>query len=282
MTDPRRHAREAKTRAGTSSGVTPTRVPIWPTIAAPLSVAVVLLLLWETAVRLLDVPIYLVPAPSVIGRTLLADWPLLSASLWFTLGITALALLTATVLGVALAFLFVQSRLIELSLFPYAVLLQVTPIVAIAPLIVIWVDNSMVALTVCATIVALFPIISNTVFGLRSIDPGLRDLFALHHASRWQLLWRLRVPSALPAFFGGLRIATGLALIGAVVAEFVAGTGGTQGGLAYQILQAGLQLNIPRLFAALFLITASGVVLFAAMTLAGRLALKRWHDSERD
>lgn len=254
----------------------------WPAIVAPLMVAVVLLLLWEVVVRVFKVPVFLVPAPSVIWTTLLADWPLLAASLWFTLGITALALLAATVLGVTLAFMFVQNRLIELSLFPYAVLLQVTPIVAIAPLIVIWVDNSLIALTLCATIVALFPIISNTVFGLRSIDPGLRDLFALHHASRWQVLWRLRVPSALPAFFSGLRIATGLALIGAVVAEFVAGTGGTQGGLAYQILQAGLQLNIPRLFAALFLITASGVVLFALMTLIGKLALKRWHDSARD
>jgi len=254
----------------------------WPAIVAPLMVAVVLLLLWEGAVRVFKVPVFLIPAPSVIWTTLLADWPLLAASLWFTLGITALALLAATVLGVTLAFLFVQNRLIELSLFPYAVLLQVTPIVAIAPLIVIWVDNSLIALTLCATIVALFPIISNTVFGLRSIDPGLRDLFALHHASRWQVLWRLRVPSALPAFFSGLRIATGLALIGAVVAEFVAGTGGTQGGLAYQILQAGLQLNIPRLFSALFLITASGVVLFALMTLIGKLALKRWHDSARD
>ena len=254
----------------------------WPAIVAPLMVAVALLLLWEGAVRVFEVPVFLVPAPSVIWTTLLADWPLLAASLWFTLGITALALLAATVLGVTLAFLFVQNRLIELSLFPYAVLLQVTPIVAIAPLIVIWVDNSLIALTLCATIVALFPIISNTVFGLRSIDPGLRDLFALHHASRWQVLWRLRVPSALPAFFSGLRIATGLALIGAVVAEFVAGTGGTQGGLAYQILQAGLQLNIPRLFAALFLITASGVVLFALMTLISKLALKRWHDSARD
>lgn len=278
MTGARRDSAERAAR--TPSGAS--RHAVWPTIVAPLAVAVLLLLLWEAAVRRFDVPVFLVPAPSVIWHTLIEDWSLLSASLWFTLGITALALLAATTLGVGLAFLFVQSRLIELSLFPYAVLLQVTPIVAIAPLIVIWVDNSLLALTVCATIVALFPIISNTVFGLRSIDPGLRDLFALHHASRWQVLWRLRVPSALPAFFSGLRIATGLALIGAVVAEFVAGTGGTQGGLAYQILQAGLQLNIPRLFAALFLITASGVVLFAAMTLAGRLALKRWHDSERD
>jgi NitT/TauT family transport system permease protein len=277
MSDVRHH--RAPVIAGRAS---PTAASSWPTVVAPLVVAAFLLTLWEGAVRCFDVPVFLVPAPSVIWHTLLADWPLLSASLWFTLGITALALVAATVLGVALACVFVQSRLIELSLFPYAVLLQVTPIVAIAPLIVIWVDNTLAALTLCATIVALFPIISNTVFGLRSIDPGLRDLFALHHASRWQLLWRLRVPSALPAFFSGLRIATGLALIGAVVAEFVAGTGGTQGGLAYQILQAGLQLNIPRLFAALFLITASGVVLFAAMTLVGRLALKRWHDSERD
>jgi len=285
------NATGTESRAETRSGVTSRVVAentarigaaAWPAIVAPLMVAVVLLLLWEVVVRVFKVPVFLVPAPSVIWTTLLADWPLLAASLWFTLGITALALLAATVLGVTLAFLFVQNRLIELSLFPYAVLLQVTPIVAIAPLIVIWVDNSLIALTLCATIVALFPIISNTVFGLRSIDPGLRDLFALHHASRWQVLWRLRVPSALPAFFSGLRIATGLALIGAVVAEFVAGTGGTQGGLAYQILQAGLQLNIPRLFAALFLITASGVVLFALMTLIGKLALKRWHDSARD
>ena len=285
------NATGTESRAETRSGVTSRVVAentarigaaAWPAIVAPLMVAVVLLLLWEVVVRVFKVPVFLVPAPSVIWTTLLADWPLLAASLWFTLGITALALLAATVLGVTLAFLFVQNRLIELSLFPYAVLLQVTPIVAIAPLIVIWVDNSLIALTLCATIVALFPIISNTVFGLRSIDPGLRDLFALHHASRWQVLWRLRVPSALSAFFSGLRIATGLALIGAVVAEFVAGTGGTQGGLAYQILQAGLQLNIPRLFSALFLITASGVVLFALMTLIGKLALKRWHDSARD
>jgi NitT/TauT family transport system permease protein len=158
------------------------------------------------------------------------------------------------------------------------VLLQVTPIVAVAPLIIIWVKHTLVALTLCATIVAIFPIISNTVLGLRSIDPGLLDFFRLKRASRWQILWRLRLPSALPAFFGGLRIACGLALIGAVVAEFVAGTGGSQTGLAYQILQAGYQINIPRLFAALLLITVAGVVLFAAMTLLSRVVLRGWHE----
>ncbi|MDX3907059.1 MAG: ABC transporter permease [Pigmentiphaga sp.] len=247
-------------------------------LGAPVLVALLLIALWQGLVRFFDVPVYLVPSPVDVAHTLVRDWDLLSGSLWVTLEITGLALLAATVAGVLLAFLFVQSRVIEASLFPYAVLLQVTPIVAIAPLIIIWVKNTLAALTLCATIVAIFPIISNTVLGLRSIDPGLLDFFRLKRATRWQILWRLRLPSALPAFFGGLRIACGLALIGAVVAEFVAGTGGSQTGLAYQILQAGYQINIPRLFAALFLITVAGVVLFAAMTLLSRLALSRWHE----
>jgi NitT/TauT family transport system permease protein len=197
-----------------------------------------------------------------------------------TAGIALKALAAAVVLGVAIALLFVQSRAIEISLFPYAVLLQVTPIVAIAPLVIIWVRDTGLALVVCATVVAIFPVISNTTLGLRSVDPGLADLFRLHRASRWQVLTRLRIPSALPYFFGGLRIASGLALIGAVVAEFVAGTGGAGAGLAYQILLAGIQLNVPRLFAALVLIAAAGVVLFALTMLLSRLALARWHESE--
>lgn len=250
----------------------------WLRLGAPVVVALIVIGLWQALVRAFDVPIYLVPAPTDVARALARDWDLLSGSLWVTLEITGLALLAATVLGVLLAFLFVQSRVIEASLFPYAVLLQVTPIVAVAPLIIIWVKHTLVALTLCATIVAIFPIISNTVLGLRSIDPGLLDFFRLKRASRWQILWRLRLPSALPAFFGGLRIACGLALIGAVVAEFVAGTGGSQTGLAYQILQAGYQINIPRLFAALLLITVAGVVLFAAMTLLSRVVLRGWHE----
>ena len=179
-----------------------------------------------------------------------------------------------------IAFTFVQSRLIETALFPYAVLLQVTPIVAIAPLIIIWFKDPTLSLVICATIVALFPVISNTTLGLRSINPGLMSYFKLNRATRWQTLVRLRIPSALPYFFGGLRIASGLALIGAVVAEFVAGTGGTGTGLAYQILQAGYQLNIPRMFAALVLITLTGVLLFAAMALLSKWALGGWHESE--
>ena len=247
---------------------------------APIAVGVVLLSLWQIVVTAYDVPSYLVPSPALVARTLAQDWPLLSAALLFTLQITLLALAAAVALGVASAFLFVQSRVIEASLFPYAVLLQVTPIVAIAPLIIIWVSDTRVALVLCATIVALFPMVANTTLGLRSVDPGLLDLFRLHRATRWQTLVRLRAPSALPYFFAGLRVSAGLALIGAVVAEFVAGTGGTASGLAYQILLSGLQLNIPRLFAALFLIAVTGIVLSMLTALAAWLSLRRWHESE--
>jgi NitT/TauT family transport system permease protein len=254
--------------------------PRWVRLAAPALVAALVLGCWQLAVTWHDVPVWLVPSPAVVARTLVADRALLLDSLAVTLGIALLALAAAVVLGVALALAFVQSRAIEISLFPYAVLLQVTPIVAIAPLIIIWVKDTRLALIVCATVVAIFPVISNTTLGLRSVDPGLADLFALNRASRWQVLTRLRIPSALPYFFGGLRIASGLALIGAVVAEFVAGTGGAGAGLAYQILLAGIQLNVPRLFAALALIAAAGIGLFALTTLASRLALARWHESE--
>ncbi len=252
----------------------------WLRFLAPVAVGATFLLLWHALVVLNDVPAYIVPSPVLVFRTLVHDWGLLSGSLVVTLQVTGAALLAAVVLGVGLSVLFVQNRIIEASLLPYAVILQVTPLVAIAPLIIIWVDNPRTALVICATVASIFPVITNTTIGLRSVDPGLLDLFRMHNASRVQTLLRLRIPSAAPYFFAGLRVAAALALIGAVVAEFVAGTGGTRSGLAYQILQAGLQLNIPRLFAALILITASGIALFLAVSLLARLVLRRWHESE--
>ncbi len=258
----------------------PGRLDLALRIVMPAVIAAAALAAWEALVRLYEVPAYLVPAPSVVARTLVADWSILGPSLLVTLRTTLAAFAIAVVVGTLTAFLFVQSRWIELALFPYAVLLQVTPIVAIAPLIIIWVKDIQTALVVCAAIVAVFPVISNTTLGLRSVDPGLAALFRMYRASRLQQLVRLRIPSAAPYFFGGLRIASGLALIGAAVAEFVAGTGGHAGGLAYQILQAGYQLNIPRLFAALLLVTLAGIALFAAMVWISKLALAHWHESE--
>lgn len=261
------------------------RLPLWQNgrfrqIVIPVFIAILLLTGWQYSVTIWHIPQYIFPSPWIVAKTLVDDWSLLGHSLLFTLKITLLSFLLAIVIGIIVAFLFVQSRTIETAFFPYAVLLQVTPIVAIAPLLIILIHNTTLALVVCATIVALFPIISNTTLGLRSVSPNLLDYFQLCQANRWQILWRLRVPSALPYFFAALRIASGLALIGAVVSEFVAGTGGANTGLAYQILQAGYQLNIPRMFAALTLISVTGVALFISMSLLTRLVIGRWHESQ--
>lgn len=251
----------------------------WPRILAPLLMATLLLGGWEIAVRHLGLPPYVLPGPVAIGGALAADLPTLASALAVTLRVTALALVAAVTTGVGLSLLFSGSRLMEMTFLPLAVMLQVTPIVAIAPLIIIWVDNVQAALLICAWIVAFFPILSNTTAGLNGTDRNLADLFRLYGASRWQTLWQLRLPWAMPFFLAGLRISGGLSLIGAVVAEFVAGAGGTGSGLAYRILEAGYQLQIPRMFAALALISLAGVVIFLALSLVSHLALRRWHES---
>lgn len=252
---------------------------IWPDIIAPLAVGALALGAWQLLVVLKGIPPYVLPGPALIGQTLLADWPTLAGSLLVTLEITLAALFAAVVVGVALAVLFAQSRWLERALFPYAVVLQVTPVVAIAPLIIIWADNVSLSLLICAWIVAFFPILSNTILGLNSADHNLVSLFQLYRAGRWQTLLHLRLPAALPYFLAGLKVSGGLALIGAVVAEFVAGTGGSASGLAYRILESGFQLRIPRMFAALFLISATGVVIFLTTSLLAHLLLRRWHES---
>jgi NitT/TauT family transport system permease protein len=248
-------------------------------VAAPLLVGVVLLALWEVVVRVEQVPVYILPGPVAIGKSLWIDGPSLFGSLLVTLRITLAALAAAAVLGGAIALLFSLSRLLEISLFPYAVILQVTPIVAIAPLIIIWVQQPFLALLVCAWIVAFFPIVANTTVGLNSADRNLLALFRLYGASPAQTLRYLRLPTALPYFLAGLRISGGLALIGAVVAEFVAGTGGTETGLAFRILEAGYRLAIPRLFAALFLLSMTGIAIYLVIDFISRLLLRHWHES---
>jgi len=254
-------------------------IPTWQRILAPLVIGVVVLGLWEFVVWQAGVPYYILPGPWQIFRTLITDWGTLSGSLLITLQITGLALLAAVVLGIALSVLFTQSKWLEMSLFPYAVILQVTPIVAIAPLIIIWVNDTLVSLLICAWIVAFFPILSNTILGLNSADHNLINLFQLYGANRWQTLRYLRLPAALPYFLGGLRISGGLALIGAVVAEFVAGSGGTASGLAFRIPEAGYQLKIPRMFAALVMVSGAGIVIFLVLSLISHLLLRRWHES---
>jgi NitT/TauT family transport system permease protein len=251
----------------------------WSGLAAPFVVGLLMLAAWEAVVRINGIPPYILPGPLLVTETLWRDGPSLLGSLWVTLRITLAALAAAVLLGGALAVLFAQSRWLERSFFPYAVILQVTPIVSIAPLIIIWVNDAFLALLVCAWIVAFFPIVANTTLGLNSTDRNLVALMRLYGASRWQVLRYVRLPSALPFFLGGVRISGGLALIGAVVAEFVAGTGGAETGLASRILEAGYRLQIPRLFAALLLLALVGIAIFAALSWLSRLCLARWHES---
>jgi NitT/TauT family transport system permease protein len=257
-----------------------------PDILAPIIVGLLMLALWEIGVRLTNTPPYILPGPILVLQTLVREWGTLFPSLLITMKITLFAFLAAVVSGLLVSVLFTQSKWIERSFFPYAVILQTTPIVAIAPLIILWVRqlvpgtaSTFVSLVICAWLVAFFPILSNTTLGLNSADHNLINLFQLYRASRWQTLRYLRLPSALPYFLGGLRISGGLALIGAVVAEFVAGTGGTSSGLAYQILISSFNLQIPRMFAALLLTTVLGILIFVLLTMLSDRLLRHWHES---
>jgi NitT/TauT family transport system permease protein len=247
-------------------------------IALPLAVFVLVLLAWNAAISLWTIPPYVLPTPGLVLRTVVTDWPVLSQSLLVTLTTTFEGFLLAAIGGVGLAVLFNQSRFIEYSLYPYAVILQVTPVIAIAPLLLIYLEQP-TAVLVCAWIVAFFPVLANATLGLKSVDRNLSDLFALYGASRSEVLWNLELPSALPYMLGGLRIAGGLSLVGAVAAEIAAGSAGAGSGLAFRIIESEYRLNIPRMFAALLLLSITGLVIFYLLALINHLALRHWHES---
>jgi len=247
-------------------------------IALPIVVLVLVLAIWEAAVRLGHIPPYVLPGPVLVWQTLVSDWALLGQSLLVTLTTTVEGFLLAAAGGVGLAVLFNQFRVVEYSLYPYAVILQVTPVIAIAPLLLVYLQQP-TAVLVCAWIVAFFPVLANTTLGLNSVDRNLDELFALYGATRLEVLWNLKLPSALPYMLGGLRIAGGLSLVGAVAAEIAAGSAGAGSGLAYRISESQYRLNIPRMFAALLLLSVTGIVIFYALALVNHLALRRWHES---
>jgi NitT/TauT family transport system permease protein len=247
-------------------------------ILLPVLVLAIGVAAWELVVRANEIPPYVLPGPGAVFRTLFNDWPLLSRSLLTTLQTTLEGFVAAAVGGIVLALLFNQSKWLEYSLFPYAVILQVTPVIAIAPLLLIYLPQQ-TAVIVCAWIVGFFPVLSNTTLGLNSVDRNLAGLFQLYGASRLQTLRYLKLPAALPFILGGLRIAGGLSLIGAVVAEIAAGSAGAGSGLAYRIAESGYRLNIPRMFAALLLLSVAGIVIYGLLALTSYLVLRRWHES---
>ncbi|HVU22194.1 MAG TPA: ABC transporter permease [Rhizomicrobium sp.] len=246
----------------------------------PVALGIAALLLWEWSVQHYQIAVFVLPAPSAIWTALVENFSSLMASFWVTLTVTWIAYAIALVGGLLLAIIFSQSRTVESMLLPYAIILQVTPVISIAPLILIWVGFEHVerAAVIIALIVAFFPILSNATLGLRSVDPGLRDLFRLYGASRLQVLWKLQLPSAMPFILAGMKISGGLALVGAVVAEFSAGSG-TATGLAWRITEAGNRLEIPKMFAALALLSAVGIVNFYALSVLEWALLHRWHES---
>jgi NitT/TauT family transport system permease protein len=263
-----------------SMNITPARPSNVRDVIAPLAVFALALAAWEAFVRWMQIPTYVLPAPSVIAVKLVEDRELLFSSLLVTLSVTLQSLLLATVCGVALALVLAHSKWLERALLPFAIVLQVTPIIAIAPLLLVYLAPSK-AVLVCAFLVAFFPILSNTSLGLASVDHALIDLFDLYRASAWRRLIYLRLPAALPQFLTGLRIGGGLALIGAIVAELAAGAAGQGTGLAFRIVEAGFRLDIARMFAALTLISAAGLAIYATLALLTHLLLRRWHESAR-
>lgn len=249
-------------------------------VFAPAALGLLVLAGWEWAVRFFGIQPFVLPAPSAITAAFAEHWPVLLSATWSTVQTTLLAFFCAFALGLGLAIVFVQSRTLERALYPYAVILQVTPVVSIAPFVLIWAgpDHPDRAVLILAVIVAFFPILSNAYAGLRAADRNLIDLFRLYGATRWQVLTRLLLPSALPQILTGARIGGGLALVGAVVAEMVAGSGAASG-LAWRIVEAGNRLEIARMFAGLTLLTLLGIAIFYGIGWLERRLLKRWHDS---
>ena len=248
-------------------------------ITVPILTVIVLVALWQLLVVGADIPQYILPSPIAVAKALVSDWGILWPALWVTTQITFISLVLALIGGVGFAVFLVQARWIELAFYPLAVILQVTPIVAIAPLILIYAPTRESALLICGFLVAFFPILSNMVQGLKSVDHNLLNLFDLYGASRWQALLHLKLPAAQPYFMTGLRIGGGLSLIASVVAEFAAGSGGPNSGLAFRLLEAQYRQNMPRLFAALLLLSALGVAIFAFTSFISWLSLHRWHES---
>jgi NitT/TauT family transport system permease protein len=265
--------KEQQTSARSSAVTTRTFSLVLPVIVLAAG-----LVAWKLLVEIEGIPPYVLPGPLLVLQTLVADWDVLSASLLTTLLTTLEGFIAAAVGGIALALLFNQSKWLEYALFPYAIVLQVTPVIAIAPLLLIYLPQQ-TAVVICAFIVGFFPVLSNTTLGLKSVDRNLAGLFQLYGASKLQTLRYLKLPAALPYILGGLRIAGGLSLIGAVVAEIAAGSAGAGSGLAYRIAESGYRLNIPRMFAALLLLSVAGIVIYGLLALVSHLILRRWHES---
>ncbi len=253
------------------------------TYFSPIVALIIIFIIWEFLVNLFSIQLYILPAPTDIFLSLNDNLSELLLATLNTLKITLFAFLIATLIAIGLAIIFSLSKILEISLYPITVIFQVTPVVAIAPLIIIWVglDNAEIAILILSVIVAFFPVLANTNLGFRSVDKNLKELFLINRASKWQTLTKLNLPYATPYILTGMKTSIGLALIGTVVAEFVAGTG-SSAGLSWIIIESGNRLDIAKLFSSLILLVLSGIFLFLLMSTIEYSILRRWHQSVKE
>jgi len=245
----------------------------------PILALAIFLSLWQFIPALLDIKPFILPKPTDVVAAAVEDWHLLWPATQITIFESVIGFVLSAIVGIGISVLLASSRVLEISLYPYAVILQTIPIVAIAPIIVIWFGSGFNSIVIISFLIGFFPIVSNTLMGLNSVDKNMSDLFKLYNANKWQTMFKLRIPAAMPFILSGLKISCTLAIIGSITGEYIAGIGGGKGGLGYAITVAAVQLKTPYLFACAITGALFGIVFYLLVSMVSRLILKSWHES---
>ncbi|AYA76765.1 ABC transporter permease [Bacillus sp. Y1] len=249
------------------------------TIIGPVIALVIFLSLWQSIPVVFDIKPFILPKPTDVLQAAIDDWHLLWPAIQITVTESIIGFVISAIVGVGISILLASSRILEVSLYPYAVILQTIPVVAIAPIIVIWFGSGFNSIVIISFLIGFFPVVSNTLMGLNSVDKNMGDLFTLYNASKWQTMWKLRIPAAMPYMMSGLKISCTLAIVGAITGEFIAGIGGGRGGLGYAITVAAVQLKTPYLFACAITGAIFGIGFYLLVSSVSRFILKSWHES---
>ncbi len=245
----------------------------------PVVAFVIFISLWQAIPTILEIKSFILPKPTDVVAAAIKDWHLLWPAMQITIVEAVIGFSLSAVIGIGVSILLASSRIIEISLYPYAVILQTIPVIAIAPIVVIWFGSGFNSIVIISFLIGFFPIVSNTLMGLNSVDKNMVDLFQLYNASKWQTMWKLRIPAAMPYIMSGLKVSCTLSIIGAITGEYIAGIGGGKGGLGYAITVAAVQLKTPYLFACAIAGALFGIVFYLIVSFISRLVLSSWHES---
>ncbi|USK61418.1 ABC transporter permease [Peribacillus asahii] len=245
----------------------------------PIIALIAFLSLWQSIPALLGIKPFILPKPTDVLHAALTDWHLLWPAIQITVIESIIGFLLSATIGIFVSILLASSKVLEISIYPYAIILQTIPVVAIAPIVVIWFGAGFNAIVIISFLIGFFPVISNTLMGLNSVDKNMGELFTLYNASKWKKMWKLRIPSAMPYIMAGLKVSCTLSIVGAIVGEYVAGIGGGKGGLGYAITVAAIQLKTPYLFACGIASALLGIGFYLLVSLIAHLMLRSWHES---